>query len=75
MLKKIFKNIKESYIRNVNIRKINKQYSNIKPRPLSKETRKAIDKSNKEFRKAEREGRVVYDDIHHRIYIKEKGEE
>ena len=40
MLKKIFKNIKESYIRNANIRKINKQYSNIKPRPLSKETKK-----------------------------------
>ena len=42
---------------------------------LIEETRKAIEKSDREFRKAEREGRVVYDDIHHRIYIKEKGEE
>lgn len=75
MLKKIFKNIKENYLRNANIRKINKKYANVKPRPLSKKTRNAINKSNREFRKAEKEGRVVYDDIHHRIYIKEKEEE
>lgn len=42
---------------------------------LSKETRKKMRERDREFRKAEREGRVVYDDIHHRIYIKAKEEE
>lgn len=73
MFKKFLKNIKESYIRNANIRKINKQKVNV--RPLSKETIKLMNKRAREFRKAEREGRVVYDDIHHIVYIKKEGEE
>ena len=38
----------------------------------SKETRKEIRRRNREFRKAKREGRVVYDNINCRIYIKEE---
>jgi len=39
---------------------------------FSKETRKEIRRRNREFRKAKREGRVVYDNINCRIYIKEE---
>ena len=42
---------------------------------LSKETIQKIKKRQKEFRKAEREGRVVYDNINLRVYIKEKKDE
>lgn len=42
---------------------------------FSKKTRKSIRKREKEFRKAEREGRVIYDDISHTVRIRRKEDE